>query len=147
MKITKQDVPCLVLSVIVLVLALYSANAKAETNLFVGAWSTHLTGGDYNEQHDLIAVEHKNVIAGRFINSYSRETVFGAYKWAWNYKGLSAGVYGGLMHGYATCLGEDGSSKNVCPMVAPYVTWDAGPANPQVFLMGEAVAVSIRVGF
>lgn len=93
----------------------------------------------------MVAIEHNNVIAGGFKNSYNRETYFGAYRWAWKYKGLSAGVYGGLMHGYSTCWGEDGSSKNVCPMVAPFVTWDAGPVNPQLFLIGEAIAVSIRI--
>ena len=54
-------------------------------------------------------------------------------------------MYGGAMRGYTTCYGHDGSGSNVCPMVAPFITLDVGPVSPQVFLLGEAVAVSIKI--
>lgn len=136
---------CWALSALVLILAVYASNAKAETNLFVGAWSEHLISGDnLNEQHDLIAVEHNQWFAGRFINSYERETFAVAHKFKWSYGNLEGGVYVGAMRGYRSCYGDKGDSAKICPMVAPYLTWDAGPVNPQLFLMGEALAVSIR---
>src|SRR6056297_3617329 len=74
------------LAIIIGLMAAYAPYAKAETNLFVGAWSEHLISGDnLNEQHDLIAVEHNQWFAGRFINSYERETFAVAHKFKWSY--------------------------------------------------------------
>ena len=109
------------------------------------AWSKHLVTDGLNERHDLIAIEHNNWIAGTFDNSYDRETWFAARKWSWKHGDLEAGVYAGAMRGYSTCFGDDGSGSNVCPMVAPYITWHAGPVSPQVFLLGEAIALTVRV--
>lgn len=134
------------LAAVILLAAIYVDNVKAETNVYLGAWSEHLlSSDDLNEQHDLIAIEHDRWIAGRFVNSYNRNTVFTARKWAWRYGDLSAGVYGGAMRGYRRCWGDDDSNADICPMIAPYVTWDARPVSPQIFLFGEALAVSVRI--
>ena len=143
-KLTKSAA-WLLLSFVLLGAALYASNAQAETNLYVGAWSKHIASDGLNERHDLLAVERNGWISGRFDNSYNRETYFAAKKWAWKYKNIEAGIYAGAMRGYTTCWGEDGSNANVCPMVAPYITWDSGTVTPQIFLLGEAVAVSIRI--
>lgn len=140
---------CWALSLFILICAVWASNARAETNVFVGAWSKHVVSGskDLNEQHDLIAIEHNDWFAGRFINSHDRETFALAHKWAWRHGKLEAGVYGGAMVGYRSCYGDNGDSAKTCPMIAPYLTWHTGPVNPQIFVMGEALAVSIRVGF
>ena len=136
------------LAAFVLVAGIYSSNVRSETNVFVGAWSEHLVSGDeLNEQHDLIAIEHKDWFAGRFINSYDRVTAAVAHKFSWGYGELEGGFYAGAMRGYRSCYGDKGDSARICPMVAPYITWEAGTFSPQVFLMGEALAISIRVGF
>ena len=145
MKWITNNILWLMLSFVILGAALSISNAEAETNLYVGAWSKHLVTDGLNERHDLIAIEHNNWIAGTFDNSYDRETWFAARKWSWKHGDLEAGVYGGAMRGYSTCFGDDGSGSNVCPMVAPYITWHAGPVSPQVFLLGEAIAVSIKI--
>ena len=54
-------------------------------------------------------------------------------------------MYAGAMRGYEEMFGIDDNDTKVWPFVAPYITWDAGPVNPQVFIFGEAVAVSIRI--
>ena len=130
-----------------LVVALaWAHNVKAETNLYLGAWSNHfLSDEDYNERHDLIGIEYNSWFVGRFINSHDRETFAVAHKWSWNYHGLEAGVLGGAMYGYTVCWREDNSSKNICPLVSPFITWDTGVISPHIFLFGEALAISIRV--
>jgi len=135
---------CWALSALILILAIYASNAKAETNLFVGAWSKHLISKDLNEQHNLVAIEHNGWFAGRFINSYNRESYAVARKFEWAAKDLRAGVYLGAVRGYTTCFGDDNSNTNTCPMAVPYITYDAAVA-PQVMLIGEAVAVSVRI--
>ena len=145
MKKLIKSATWLLLSFVILGAALSISNAEAETSIYVGAWSTHLVTDGLNERHDLVAVEHDNWIAGTFENSYDRETYFAARKWSWKHGDLEAGVYGGVMKGYTTYWGDDNSNANLCPMVAPFVTWDAGPVSPQVFLLGEAIAVSVRI--
>ena len=89
----------ILLSFVLLCAALSVSNAKADTKVYVGAWSTHLvTDGDYNESHDLVAVEHNGWIAGRFVNSYSRESWFVGEAWEWGgskYLGRISGKTGG----------------------------------------------------
>ena len=133
----------------VLICALWAGNAKAETNIFVGAWSKHLISDDetLNEQHDLYAIEHNNWFAGTFKNSYNRESYAIARKFDWHYGKLEGGVYVGAVRGYRRCWGDDDSNTDTCPMIVPYLTWHTGLVNPQLFLLGEAVAVSIRIGF
>lgn len=148
-NIKPKGVGWALLGVLLLCAALYASNAKGETNLFVGAWSKHLisSSDNLNERHDLLAIEHNKWIAGRFVNSYNRNTVFAGRKWAWSYGKLSAGVYGGAMLGYRSCYGDNGSNAKLCPMAAPFVTWDTGVVNPQLFLLGEALAISARLEF
>lgn len=131
---------------VLVVMFTHSQNARGETNVFVGAWSKHITGTkDRNENHDLVAVEHNGWIAGTFENSHFRETWFAGHKWAWKYKGLEAGIIGGAMRGYTACFTDGGDSSVICPLAVPYATWEAGPVNPVVMLMGDALAVSIRI--
>lgn len=138
---------CWVMAGVLALMIVYAHQAKAETNVFVGAWSKHVVSSsdDLNEQHDLIAIEHNDWFAGRFINSYERETFAVAHKWAWRHGKLEAGVYGGAMRGYEKCYGDGDGTKNICPVAAPYLTWHTGPVNPQIMLFGEALAVSIRI--
>ena len=145
MKWITNNILRLMLSFVILGAALSISNAEAETNLYVGAWSKHLVTDGLNERHDLIAIEHDNWIAGTFENSYDRETYFAAKKWSWKHGDLEAGVYGGVMKGYTVCWGEDGSNANFCPMAAPYITWNSGRVTPQVFVLGDAIAVSIKI--
>lgn len=136
---------CWLLAGLVLILAVWSGNAKAETYLYAGAWSKHLVSEGLNEEHRLLAIEHNGWFAGRFTNSYDRESYAVARKFKWTYGELEGGVYVGAVRGYTRCWGDDDSSTNTCPLAVPYITYDA-PVAPQVMLIGEAVAVSIRIG-
>lgn len=144
-----MDWPYWLAAGLILCLALYASNTKADTNIFVGAWSKHLISDDetLNEQHDLYAIEHNGWFAGTFTNSYHRESYAVARKFDWRYGKLEGGVYVGAVRGYKKCFGDDDSNTDTCPLAVPYLTWHTGPVNPQLFLLGEAVAVSIRIGF
>lgn len=131
---------------IVLALACYGYNAKAETAVTLGGWSKHLiTDEDYNESHDAVLVEHNGWMAGRFTNSYDRTTYALAYGWSKKWGNWRGSVHAGVMRGYTKCYGEDGSSANICPMIYPAVTYTKYRVQPQVGLLGEAIVFSIRV--
>lgn len=135
------------LSAFVILAAAYSANVKSETYLYAGAWSKHFGNEEYNEQHNLVAIEHQNVIGGYFRNSYDEDALTLGYKFKRDYGPLEAGVVAGAVYGYRHCLkGWADQERRACPMIAPYVSWDAGPVNPTVLVLGNAVAISIRVG-
>lgn len=137
---------CWLLAAVVLLASIYASNAKAETNVFVGAWSKHLisSSDNLNEKNRLFAVEHDGWFAGTFTNSYYRESYAVARKFEWRSSDLRAGVYVGAVRGYTRCYGNDDSNSDVCPLVVPYVTYDA-PVAPQIMLLGEALAISIKV--
>jgi len=145
MKITKQDFPCLVLSVIVLVLAVYSANAKSD-ELYLGAWSKHFVEGEYNEVHNLVGVNYKNVVVARFKNSYNRDTHLIGYDFRWSYKGLHAGVIAAVSHGYRECFGDNGNGPRYCPTPIPYIGYDAH-VSPKFIFSHQMVGVIGTVRF
>ena len=127
---------------------LFASTAHAETSVLAGAWSKHLYADQqYNETHNLVAVQHNKVFAGYFVNSYEEDTLAIAYKWSFDYKLLEVGVYGGAMYGYRDCFGLQASqrSRKVCPMVVPFATLDLGPVDPQVYLLGSALAVGFKI--
>lgn len=131
-------------SFVILIAFLHADNAKGDA-LFVGAWSEHLISGeDLNEQHDLAAIEYGGWFAGRFENSYGRESYAVAKSFEWSGANLRAGVYVGAVRGYTRCWGNDDSNTDVCPLAVPYVTYDAAVA-PQLMLIGEALAITIRI--
>ena len=136
----------LLLSFVLLCAALSASNAEAETKVYVGAWSIHLvTDGDYNESHDLLAIEHNGWIAGRFVNSYSRESWFAGKTWEWGADNFRYGVMAGAVRGYTTCYGDDNSNTNICPLVTPFASYKIGRVEPTVLLLGEALAVSLKI--
>jgi len=146
MKALTKNAPWILLSFVIIGAALSISNAEAETKVYLGAWSTHLvTDGDFNESHDLVAVEHNGWIAGRFVNSYSRESWFAGKTWEWGGHNFSYGVMAGAVRGYTTCYGDGDTSTNICPLVAPFASYKIGRVEPTVLLLGEALAISIKI--
>ena len=65
MNTLTKNAAWILLSFVIIGAALSISKAEAETKVYLGAWSTHLvTDGDFNESHDLLAVEHNGWIAG-----------------------------------------------------------------------------------
>lgn len=122
--------------------------ARSDVSLMLGGWSTHLSDYEYNETHDLVALEYRNVIAARFNNSFGRES----YALGYNFKysdpigPIQVGVYAGAVRGYRGCFDDEGSTTNICPLVAPYLAFDA-LASPAFMIMGDALVGTIRINF
>lgn len=135
---------CWLLSAFVLLCAIWSQHAKAEANVYVGAWSKHFIEGEYNEEHRLLAVSHNNWVAGRFDNSYNRETWFAGYDFRWENSFFEWGVLASVSRGYTECFGEDGSNANICAMPMPYIGINDTVA-PTFFITHQMVAVAIEI--
>lgn len=140
---------CLALSLIVLILALWSANAKAEpVSIHLGGYSYHVATGhkyDYNDWHELVAVEYGSFMAGHFKNSYDRDTAIVAYGWSKQWGHWRGSVHIGAMRGYRSCYGDEGDKARVCPVSFPALYWTRYRVQPGVIVFGEAVAVAVRV--
>lgn len=128
-----------------LFLSLSSEDACAD--VLVGAWSTHFdTDHEYNEQHNLVAVEYNGYVAGYFKNSHDRDTVFLAKEFKKDTAIGEFGVMAGVMRGYTVCYGNDDTNTDTCPMLVPYYEPD-GPVAPRFLLFGNAAAVAINIEF
>lgn len=125
-----------------------SAQSSAETYLNAGAWSHHIGDGNYNETHNLVAIETKSFIGGYFENSYKDDSFFLAYRWeAWRFRDIDFSALAGGVYGYSHCTkGDDGGSKTLCPMIAPAATYTRFKVQPSLLLMGNALALSVRWG-
>ena len=130
----------------VVALALVAAPVSAESvYVHTGAWSQHLSSEDYNESHNLLAVEYSSYMAGYFNNSYGENSGFIAKRFSWDYGHWQAGISVGAVYGYRSCLkGWDEGGKRVCPMVSPSLTYTRYPVQPSVLILGNAIAVSVR---
>lgn len=140
--------PCWLLSAFVMFATLATCQpANAQTHLYAGAWSKHLlTDDDYNETHNLAAVEHKRAFSGYFKNSYDRDSFAVGYSAIEGRSGdFEAKLILGAVYGYTTCYGDDSGPKRVCPLAVPMVSYTKYRVQPTLMLMGEAVAFSVRV--
>jgi len=148
MKTLANNAPWLLLSFVLLGAALYSGNAQAETSIHAGGLSYHVATGhkaDYNSNHKLLAVEHNGFLVGRFSNSYDRTTAIAAYGWSKQWGNWRGAVYVGAVRGYRSCFGDDGDKAVVCPVAFPSLHYTAWMVQPGVLVLGEAVALTVRV--
>jgi len=140
------------LALFVLILSLYSANAKSQTvGVMVGNWGHHWFSEDVtNEEHRLVCVRVDFVQGCSFRNSYRQPGFSGeSYSlglvhdfelWGnvnrWNGDIVLKGSLGAT-YGYTTFAGHDWSDKDVHPYIAggPFyqqpidgtsATWEAG---------------------
>lgn len=134
----------------ILILASFSVSAgEREVEVFYGYKSHHWLSKDVtNETHHLLGVRVDHFVAGRFDNSYGRESYFvGAYGEKEYYDFELFGVVG-AMRGYTKCYGDDESNTNVCPLLAFGVSY-AGPKHfkPTLYQLGDASVIGFKVEF
>lgn len=95
------------------------ADMDREVRVAFLGWSQHWLKVDVtNENHEILAVEYMGWSAGRFDNSYGRETWFISKNIRWQNVGLEnlngiAAV--GLNRGYKGCFNDQGNTSNICP--------------------------------
>lgn len=141
-----KDLAWWCLAALVAAIALHSYNTQAETAVTLGGWSKHmLTDEDYNSSHDAVLLEHGPIMAGRFTNSYGRESCALAYGWSRTWGNWRGAIHAGVIQGYRSCFGDDGRSGRLCPMAYPSVSYVRYRVQPTVGLLGEAVVFSVRV--
>ena len=125
-----------------------SHKANADTYLYTGAWSHHIGASrDYNETHNLLALEHNAYMAGYFKNSQGDGSALVGVKWAKPLiYDLKASVMVGASYGYkADCLRpEESGATKVCPMAVPAITYTGAKVQPSLSMIGNAVTFSIR---
>lgn len=132
------------------ILMLTATTALADVELYAGAWSDHLFSTyDYNETHNLAAIEVDDWFVGYFRNSYDEDAFTAAYHWKINpIEDVEIGVLGGGVYGYRDCFeGWAYNGRKLCPMLAPTMTWVEYNLQPVLYILGQAVAVGLRYQF
>jgi hypothetical protein len=144
------------LALLVTVSLLKLPTAHAETTAYLGGWSTHpFSNHDYNESHNLVAVEHSGWTVGFFDNSYDEDTLAAGYHIKPKLTRLGewqAGAVAGVSYGYRDCSkgwDREGQRRRFCPMLAPslsYNGWtEATGVKPTFLVLGPAAVVTVGV--
>ena len=130
----------------IVAIAITATPATAESlYLHTGAWSSHFSSHNYNETHDLVALEYSSYMTGYFQNSYGEDSVFAAKRWSWDEGHWKAGISLGAVYGYRSCTkGWSHGERRLCPMISPSLTYTRYPVQPSVLVLGNAIAVSVR---
>lgn len=123
---------------------------ESEREVFYGWKSHHWITKDYtNDTHHMVGVRVGTVVAGRFDNSYGRESyflgVYGEKEYGnWEFFGVV-----GAMRGYKKCYGDDDSNTNTCPMIAGGVSYlgISEHFKPTVFQLGDASVIGFKGEF
>lgn len=138
------------LFVTLIVALLLTTNVSAESRLVLGGWSRHVpsSASITNETHNVVGVEHRNYSAGRFDNSFGRDTYYVARNWRgpvslhWNWIASL-----GMSRGYRTCYGDDNSNTNFCPFGYVGVEYDKYRVIPTFKIVPGAVVFSPEIKF
>jgi hypothetical protein len=152
-------------------MALFGSEAwGASLRVTAGGFSQHpFNSEDLNESHELLAVQVVQVEAGRFINSYRKESWYLAYEASRSRGHWEGFIKSGVVYGYVDCL-EPGAALNKtaptkritsiqegrndvdtsgawCPMVGAGVRYTRYFLEPELVLVGEAVALTVSAEF
>lgn len=146
--------PYYIASALILALALWSANAKAETRLYLGALSQHFSSEDYNERHKLAMVEYNGFVGGYFNNSYDEDSFLAGYKWRTEFLDLplphlETSIITAATYGYRDCIkGWADADRRVCGFAAAqldYTKWER--YHPSLIVTPVFVGISGAIVF
>ena len=138
------------------ILLMLSASVGA-TSLTLGLSTNHFGENNYNNDNDLVMLEHSGLFVTTFMNSYNRRSVAAGYKLE---RGtiLKYGAYVGVSSGY--CFAETvlyhldrltDYNTSTCedigfPVVAPFVSVGSGNIDLSITVFGQAVITGITLG-
>lgn len=136
----------------------FSSEGDNRKAFHFGGWSYHFYERDLpkrksinNETHNIKLIEWNRFYIGEFINSFGNKTYLASYFFykhsLFNNDHLRLRVFGGLTHGYTKCYGHGSSSENVCPVVAPQVTYTKYKLEPSFTFFGNAGIVSFSISW
>ena len=126
-------------------LLLLSLSAQADY-MHVGGWSSHLTSGDYNEEHHFHAYQKDDWIVGGFVNSFDDYTLIAGKSFIWTNEAesIEAGFVAGMSYGYKHEHVKL-SINGFMPVLVPYITYTEYKVQPSLLLLGNAVALTFRI--
>lgn len=132
--------------IIAIVLMITAGEAMAGA-AYLGAWSEHFAGDgyDYNDNHELVAVESGGWIVGTYKNSYYDRGHLVGYGWDlgrvddWRLRLYTGATHG--YRGYRFCINE------ICPALVPELSYTRYRIQPTVMLVSDAVAVAVKFKF
>ncbi|AUR90873.1 TMhelix containing protein [Vibrio phage 1.151.O._10N.222.46.B1] len=138
---------------LIALLALSPLAAQAG-GVYFGGWSNHLTGStdktgyEYNEKHDLIALEYKKVFVGTMLNSYDTRSYVLGYCFApLSTKYVDFKILAGAVHGYEKHQNDILRMGSLNGFIAPAVEINTPYIQPTVMLFGEALTLTFKYEF
>jgi hypothetical protein len=134
-------------------LVLFSFSANAENYLYLGSWSKHFkshsTGFEYNDTHNLIALQKDGYTLGTFENSFYRQTYFltkAFYKA--KYKDVVFIMNAGLSYGYGACLSDSiREAEKLCGIAFPEFVYTKYKIQPVATVTHKLYSFSLRFQF
>ena len=114
--------------------------------IYVGGWSSHLSSGNYNEEHHFHAYQKEDWLVGGFINSLDDYTLIAGKSFIWTNEAesIEAGFVAGLSYGYKHEHAKL-SINGFMPVLVPYITYTSHKIQPSLLLLGSAVALTFRI--
>jgi hypothetical protein len=131
---------------LIVLLLLFSGLSNADSNLryiHLGMVSKHFNGDDYNETHDLIALDYKDYTVGYYTNSYYNPSYFIVKNR--RLKEISANVHLGFKYGII--YGYDTSAGKTVPFSVPSMFFDFDPVGFDINYAGSVVSLQLKFKF
>jgi hypothetical protein len=124
--------------------------ATACDEVYLGAVSYHINDDrDLKSTHAMLACEKGGYIVGAMENSHEDPTALVGKKFNIYSKGyIDSRIYVGATYGYYGCDNRDtGSSRSICPMIVPEISYTKYRVEPAIVLLGNALAVTVKYNF
>lgn len=145
----------ILLTLILSLISTYSLANEEEPSLdiYLGGWSYHVDAEfDYNESHNMVAIEYENIVFGSFKNSFDEDTYLLGYHWYKDVDDFRIGGMGLLTHGYSKgryyeAFYKKGSGQKVLPIPVVYVSYTKYPVQPVIGIMGNAITALVKIDF
>ena len=136
-----------------ILLLVFTTPALSDDTLRIefGGFSYHIPAaskGVTNESHNILAADWLGYSAGKFDNSYGKETWFVAKTWrspdVFGVKDLDAIGSLGVNRGYTECYGNNGDSAKFCPH--GYVGFDYSVGRVYISVKTQVAVTLVNFG-
>lgn len=139
----------------IMLIASCSVLESRANGVYVGGWSKHVNqkaweraGYKINQQQNMIAVEFGGNIAGKYTNTFGKETFLAAHRFdLFALDDIKLSVLAGATYGYTFCNTPDkmATGKKLCPAVTPELRYTRYKIQPAIIAIHEGVALLVRV--
>ncbi len=130
--------------VVAIFLMLLSLSCYGDTWIHTGMLSKHFTGGEYNERHNLIGIEHDQWYVGYYNNSFNDDSffLFRTYRWKPVFTNIKFGWKYGAISGYDNGIEMFGTE--VTPAFIPTLFFDYEPVSIDFNMLGSIYSVEFK---